>query len=48
MADMQGYWTFASDGWVFNDSSGPNAGSQFLGSTGNIHLNKPVVGGDAT
>jgi hypothetical protein len=31
---MQGYWTLASDGGVFNYSSGPNAGFQSFGSTG--------------
>ena len=39
----QGYWLVASDGGVFNYG---NAG--FYGSTGAIHLNKPIVGLAAT
>ncbi len=35
----EGYWTDASDGGVFGYGS-----ALFHGSTGNIHLNKPVVG----
>jgi hypothetical protein len=42
--DMRGYWTFATDGGVFNYGSG----AQFKGSAGSLHLNKPVVGGAAT
>ena len=42
--DNAGYWTFASDGGVFNYGTG----SQFKGSAGSLHLNKPVVGGAAT
>jgi hypothetical protein len=39
-AQGQGYWLVAKDGGVF--SFGPGAG--FHGSTGNIHLNQPIVG----
>jgi len=38
-AASNGYLTVASDGGVFSFG-----GQQFCGSTGNIHLNKPVVG----
>jgi hypothetical protein len=38
-ATPQGYWLVASDGGIFSFG---NAG--FFGSTGNIHLNKPIVG----
>jgi hypothetical protein len=37
-----GYWLVASDGGIFS------FGAPFYGSTGNIHLNKPVVGMAAT
>ena len=37
--DGQGYWLVASDGGVFTFG---DAG--FFGSTGNIHLNQPIVG----
>jgi len=36
---VQGYWLGASDGGVFNYGN-----AQFEGSTGSLHLNKPVVG----
>src|SRR4051812_19276489 len=39
----QGYWFAASDGGVFNYGQ-----AQFLGSTGAISLNKPVVGVEST
>jgi len=39
-----GYWFVAADGGIF--SFGPGAG--FFGSTGNLRLNKPVVGMRAT
>jgi hypothetical protein len=39
----QGYWEVASDGGIFNYG---DAG--FYGSTGSIHLNKPIVGMAAT
>ena len=35
----QGYWMVASDGGIFNYGT-----AQFYGSTGSIHLNKPIVG----
>jgi ribosomal protein L24E len=35
----QGYWLVASDGGIFCFGDAP-----FLGSTGSIHLNQPVVG----
>jgi len=35
----QGYWMVASDGGIFNYGA-----TSFYGSTGSIHLNKPVVG----
>ena len=35
----QGYWVVAADGGIFSFGDAP-----FLGSTGNIRLNKPVVG----
>jgi hypothetical protein len=38
-----GYWQVASDGGIFSFG-----GAQFYGSTGSIHLNKPVVGMAAT
>jgi hypothetical protein len=41
--DGSGYWLTASDGGVFNFG---NAG--YFGSTGSIHLNKPIVGMAAT
>ena len=34
-----GYWLVASDGGIFSFGDAP-----FLGSTGNIHLNQPIVG----
>jgi hypothetical protein len=37
-----GYWLVASDGGVFS------FGAPFYGSTGNIKLNKPIVGMTAT
>ena len=36
--NSNGYWLVASDGGIFS------FGAPFLGSTGNIHLNQPVVG----
>jgi hypothetical protein len=38
-----GYWSFAADGGVFSHGS-----AHFYGSTGNIHLNQPIVGSDPT
>jgi Glycosyl hydrolases family 43 len=38
-----GYWQVGSDGGIFSFG-----GAQFYGSTGSIHLNKPVVGMAAT
>ncbi|MGH9307644.1 MAG: SpoIID/LytB domain-containing protein [Acidimicrobiales bacterium] len=38
-----GYWEYASDGGIFNFGN-----AHFYGSTGNIKLNKPVVGMAAT
>jgi hypothetical protein len=38
-----GYWLVASDGGIFAFGNAP-----FYGSTGNIHLNRPVVGMDPT
>ena len=38
-----GYWLVASDGGIFAYGDAP-----FYGSTGNIHLNKPIVGMAAT
>ncbi len=38
-ADGHGYWLVAADGGVFTFGD-----AQFFGSTGNIVLNKPVVG----
>jgi hypothetical protein len=38
-----GYWQVASDGGIFTFGS-----AQFYGSTGSLHLNKPVVGMAAT
>jgi hypothetical protein len=40
---VQGYWLAASDGGIFTYGN-----AQFYGSTGNIHLNKPIVGMAAT
>ncbi len=37
--DQQGYWMVASDGGVFTYGD-----AHFFGSTGNIHLNRPIVG----
>jgi outer membrane protein assembly factor BamB len=34
-----GYWLVASDGGIFSEG-----GAQFLGSTGGMHLNQPIVG----
>ncbi len=39
----QGYWEVASDGGIFNYGT-----AGFYGSTGSIHLNKPIVGMAAT
>jgi outer membrane protein assembly factor BamB len=39
----QGYWTAATDGGVFAYGN-----AHFFGSTGNIHLNQPIVGMAAT
>ena len=41
--DGKGYWLVASDGGIFTYGDAP-----FYGSTGAIHLNKPVVGMAAT
>ncbi len=38
-ADGQGYWLVGSDGGIFNYGD-----ATFYGSTGSLHLNKPVVG----
>jgi hypothetical protein len=38
-ADGGGYWFVAADGGVFSFGD-----AHFYGSTGNIHLNQPVVG----
>jgi hypothetical protein len=40
---VQGYWLAASDGGIFTYGN-----AQFYGSTGNIHLNQPIVGMAAT
>ena len=37
--DAGGYWLVASDGGIFTYGS-----TLFYGSTGSIHLNKPIVG----
>jgi hypothetical protein len=37
----KGYWLVAKDGGVFSFGN-----AQFYGSTGNIHLNAPIVGRD--
>ena len=48
--DGCGYWVVASDGGIFTDGDANFYGSAgslpsgFCGSTGSIHLNKPVVG----
>ncbi len=42
-ADGGGYWLVASDGGIFTYGD-----AQFYGSTGSIHLNKPIVGMAAT
>jgi hypothetical protein len=34
-----GYWEAAADGGIFNFGGAP-----FCGSTGSIHLNRPIVG----
>jgi len=34
-----GYWLVAADGGIFSFGD-----ANFYGSTGNIHLNKPIVG----
>ena len=39
----EGYWTVASDGGIFSFGD-----AQFFGSTGDIRLNKPIVGAAAT
>ena len=36
--DGSGYWEVASDGGLFG------FGAPFLGSTGGMHINQPVVG----
>jgi hypothetical protein len=41
--DGAGYWLVASDGGIFSYGD-----AQFLGSTGALRLNKPVVGMAAT
>ena len=41
--DGKGYWLVASDGGIFTYGD-----ARFYGSTGNIHLNKPIVGMAAT
>jgi len=41
--DGQGYWLVASDGGIFSFGD-----AQYFGSTGSIHLNKPIVGMDPT
>jgi hypothetical protein len=38
-----GYWLVASDGGIFAFGSAP-----FLGSTGNLTLNKPITGMSGT
>ncbi len=38
-ATQQGYWLVAADGGIFSFGD-----AQFYGSTGNIHLNQPIVG----
>jgi len=40
-AATSGYWEVATDGGIFSFNA------PFLGSTGNIHLNKPIVGMEA-
>ena len=42
-SSVSAYWVVASDGGIFSFGGAP-----FYGSTGNIHLNKPVVGMAAT
>jgi hypothetical protein len=37
--DGKGYWLVASDGGIFSFGD-----ARFFGSTGAIHLNKPIVG----
>jgi hypothetical protein len=41
--DGGGYWLVASDGGIFNYGD-----ATFYGSTGNVELNKPMVGAAAT
>src|SRR5579859_5124449 len=43
LAPIGGYWLVASDGGIFTF-----ANAHFFGSTGNIHLNQPIVGIAAT
>jgi hypothetical protein len=38
-SDGQGYWLVAADGGIF-----PFGDALGLGSTGNVHLNQPMVG----
>jgi len=38
-----GYWLVASDGGIFSYGN-----AKFAGSTGSVHLNKPIVGMAAT
>jgi ribosomal protein L24E len=42
-ADGKGYWLVASDGGIFAFGD-----AVFEGSTGNVHLNQPIVGMAAT
>ena len=37
--DRRGYWLVASDGGIFSFGE-----ARFYGSTGDIHLNQPIVG----
>jgi hypothetical protein len=41
--DGKGYWLVASDGGIFREGD-----AVFYGSTGSLHLNKPIVGMAAT
>jgi hypothetical protein len=42
-SDMAGYWLVASDGGIFSFGT-----AMFFGSTGTLHLNRPIVGMAAT
>jgi hypothetical protein len=43
LRETEGYWLFAADGGVFTYGT-----AAFYGSAGNLHLNRPIVGGAST